>query len=172
MQLHVPHTQDMFVAVFVVVKIFFPSSSLLNQCVYIQNFEYKQVFKILDSLLAYAILCHDEQSTSSSSQVLGLIPQVLKFHFRVSLYLSLGLPAALFPLLSCPKKNAFGILVSSILKRCLTQWCCALIIWISMLGISHFLKTSMLETLSYHLMLQIDLKQSCWNWSNTLMWRQ
>ena len=81
--------------------------------------------------------------------------QLLRFAFRVSLYLLKGLPWSRCPSFSCLYSSIFGILSSSIRTMCPVHLSWHLMIKYSMLGRLHFSRTWSLDTLSYHLMLQI-----------------
>ena len=90
-----------------------------------------------------------------ASQEFTPMLQLLKFAFRVSLYLLKGLPWSRCSSFSCPYSTIFEILSSSIRTMCPVHLSWHLMIEHSMLRRPHFSKTWRLDTLSCHLMLQI-----------------
>ena len=94
-------------------------------------------------------------SRAVASQEFMSMLQLLRFAFRVSLYLLKGLPWSRCPSFSCPYSSIFRILSSSIRTMCPVHLNWHLMIKHSMLGRPHFSRTWRLDTLSCYLMLQI-----------------
>ena len=94
-------------------------------------------------------------SQAVASQEFTSMLQLLRFAFRVSLYLLKGLPRSRCPSFSCPYSSIFWILLSSIRTMCPVHLSWHLMIKHSMLGRLHFSRPWRLDTLSCHLMLQI-----------------
>ena len=111
-------------------------------------------------------------SWAVASQEFTSMLQLLRFTFRVSLYLLKGPPWSRCPSFSCPYSSIFGILSSSIRTMSPVHLSWQLMIKHSMLGRPRFSRTWRLDTLSFHLMLQIFRRHRWWKCSSCWMCRR